>query len=97
MTKFITEMSKKEILESVGGYINTANVYDMDGQGIAKALEKIGFTITDYHDTGRNGIVITREGIKISTNGFVSQEPVKLVVTSLNMVDCGEQEEIYHM
>jgi hypothetical protein len=55
------------------GFIDTDGIlYDLKGDGMAAYLKNIGFTILKNYDTGRNGLVITEEGIKVSTNGYCS-------------------------
>ena len=39
---------------------------------MAEYLMSLGFGIIKYYDTGTNGIVLTQEGIKVSTNGYCS-------------------------
>lgn len=54
-----------------GGYLNTNGIrYDLDGKGMADYLRSIGFEVIQHYDTGRNGIVILKDGIKVSTNGY---------------------------
>lgn len=57
-----------------GDFINTDGIrYDLDGKGMAEYLQSIGFEIISYKDKGTNGEVKTKEGIKASTNGFISK------------------------
>ena len=39
---------------------------------MADYLMSLGIGIIKYYDTGTNGIVLTQEGIKVSTNGYCS-------------------------
>jgi hypothetical protein len=76
------KMTKNEIIEKVqeenkkgriGFYINTDGIIsDLDGKGTSDYLRTLGFKIIKYYDTGKNGIVLTEDGIKVSTNGFCS-------------------------
>ncbi len=60
-------------LKSDGFYINTDNItYDLQGKGMAQYLTSIGFNVIKNFDTGANGIVLTEEGIEVSTNGYCS-------------------------
>lgn len=75
-------LTKEEIIKrtqeehkvgKVGFYINTDGIpYDLDGKGMAEYLKSLGFKILKYYDTGNNGLVLTDDGIKVSTNGFCS-------------------------
>lgn len=69
------EYTKEDIISIAkrknGGYINTDGIsYDLKGDGMAAYLKSKGFTVVKNYDTGRNGLVITAEGIKVSTNGY---------------------------
>ncbi|MBU3173407.1 hypothetical protein [Clostridium estertheticum] len=67
--------TKEDILEKAkrGAYMNTDGLkHDLNGEGIAIFLESIGFNVISYEDLGPNGIVKTKEGIKVSTNGNCS-------------------------
>lgn len=63
----------KNTIAKDGFFINTDGIsYDLEGKGMAQYLATLGFNIIKYYDTGRNGLVLTEEGIKISTNGYCS-------------------------
>lgn len=63
----------KNTIEKDGFFINTDGIfYDLEGKGMAEYLTTIGFKVIKYYDTGRNGVVLTQEGIKVSTNGYCS-------------------------
>lgn len=47
---------------------------DLNGKGIKEWLEKQGIKCIENYDTGRNGLVITEDGHRISTNGYCSME-----------------------
>jgi hypothetical protein len=71
------EEFKKQIIEKAkkenGFFMNTDNIrYDLDGRGMAEYLKSIGFNIIRYFDAGRNGLVLTQEGVQVSTNGHCS-------------------------
>lgn len=54
-----------------GFFLNTDNIrYDLDGAGMAEYLESIGFKVLAFHDMGGNGLVITRDNLTVSTNGY---------------------------
>lgn len=68
-------MNKQEILNCVGTFkLNNDQEFlraslDLNSAGIRKYLESKGFTVLRNYDIGQKGIVITKEGIRISTNG----------------------------
>jgi hypothetical protein len=67
----IIEIAKQQNNGYTGGFMNTDGIlYDLDGKHTAEYLHSLGFEIISYRDTGRNGLVTTKEGIKISTNGY---------------------------
>ena len=45
----------------------------LDGSDVATWLTNQGYRVIAHHDTGRNGIVITEDGYRVSTNGYVSR------------------------
>lgn len=45
----------------------------LDGLDVANWLFKQGYHVVNYYNTGRNGLAITKEGYKVSTNGYVSK------------------------
>lgn len=47
----------------------------LDGSDVAEYMEGIGFTVEDFHDTGRNGLVTLSCGVQISTNGCALRKP----------------------
>lgn len=71
--KLTKEEIIKNAIEKNGFFINTDGIsYDLNGKGMAEYLMSLGFVIIKYYDTGRNGLVLTQEGIKVSTNGYCS-------------------------
>ena len=78
--KFINlcnKLTKEEIIKNTieknGFFINTDGIsYDLNGKGMAEYLMSLGFGIIKYYDAGTHGIVLTREGIEVSTNGYCS-------------------------
>ncbi|WP_035284240.1 MULTISPECIES: hypothetical protein [unclassified Clostridium] len=73
----VNKLTKEQIIEKAkkenGFFINTDNIhYDLDGKRMAEYLKSIGFNIIRHFDTGRNGLVLTQEGIQVSTNGHCS-------------------------
>lgn len=57
--------------ERDGFFLNTDGIrYDLDGAGMAEYLQSIGFKVLTWHDMGGNGLVITRDNITVSTNGY---------------------------
>ena len=65
--QFIMDLSTK------GGFIDTDNIrFSLDGEGMAEHLEELGFEVERYYDNRRSGVVETREGIKVYTNGYVT-------------------------
>jgi len=71
-----TKYTKQDILDLANegtSFMNTSGIrYDLDGKGMAEYLTSLGFEIIEYSDTGYNGLVICKEGIQVSTNGFCS-------------------------
>ncbi len=45
----------------------------LSGKCVANWLESIGETVTEFRDTGSNGLAITASGFAVSTNGYVSR------------------------
>ena len=71
--KLTKEEIIKNVIEKNGFFINTDGIsYDLNGKSMAEYLMSLGFGIIKYYDTGTNGIVLTQEGIKVSTNGYCS-------------------------
>lgn len=74
-------LTKEQIIEKanteyLGFFLDTDGIrYDLDGLGMAVYLKSIGFNVTRNYDARTNGFVITSDGVKVSTNGFVS--PIK--------------------
>jgi hypothetical protein len=73
------KLNKNQIIEKAikenGFFMNTDGVkLDLDGKGLGEYLTKIGFEVIKYYDTGSNGIVLTKENIKVSTNGYVRHQ-----------------------
>lgn len=67
-------MKKQDVINSVGGYINTDGIpYDLDGEGMSNYLKGLGFQIELNYNSGSHGVVITAEGISVSTSGYVSR------------------------
>lgn len=67
--------TKIDIIETAkkGDFINTDGIrYDLDGKGMAEYLKSLGFEIISHKDKGTHGEIKTKEGIKLSTNGFCS-------------------------
>jgi hypothetical protein len=65
------DMSKFEgtfKLHAEEGFVEAS--LDMNGAGIRKWLEDRGVECIDNRDTGRNGLVLTKSGFFVSTNGF---------------------------
>jgi len=74
-----TKYTKQNILDlaqlgSEGtSFIDTDGIsYDLDGKGMAEYLTSLGFEVIKHYDNGHNGLVICKEGIQVSTNGFCS-------------------------
>ena len=62
--------------DKVGSFIDTDGIENfnaLDGSGVAAWLKSQGYTVVKHYDTGRNGIAITADGYKVSTNGYVSK------------------------
>lgn len=82
----------KNTIEKNGFFINTDNIpFDLDGKGMAEYLKSIGFNIIRYFDTGRNGLVLTQEGIQVSTNGYCS---IRLNIKFINKFDSSDYKLI---
>jgi hypothetical protein len=45
----------------------------LDGSDVAAWLERQGYMVVSYRDTGRNGLAITECGFAVSTNGYVTK------------------------
>ena len=74
-----TKYTKQNILDLAKlanegtSFMDTSGIrYDLDGKGMAEYLTGLGFEVIKYYDTGCNGLVICKEGIQVSTNGFCS-------------------------
>lgn len=48
--------------------------YDLDGSEAKRYLESKGFEVISFGDLGTNGYALTKEGIYLSTNGFICLE-----------------------
>lgn len=59
--------------QEVNPGLNHAEFYDMDGGQLRTLLENDGYKIDRNYNTGKCGVVITSEGIHISTSGWVSK------------------------
>ena len=75
--EFGNKLTKEEIITNTksnnGIFINTDGItYNLDGRGMAEYLKSIGFGIIRNYDCGTNGVVLTSEGIRVSTNGYCS-------------------------
>jgi superfamily II DNA helicase RecQ len=49
----------------------------LDGRDTAEWLETNGYKVIRYYDTGRNGLVELSNGLRVSTNGYVSKGSAK--------------------
>jgi len=72
-----TKYTKQDILDLAKdeerSFMDTNGIcYDLEGKGMAEYLTGLGFEVIKYYDTGYNGLVICKEGIQVSTNGFCS-------------------------
>lgn len=50
------------------GYVDCA---DLDGTAARRFLEAAGFEVIENGDTGHNGYALTKDGILLSTNGYI--------------------------
>ena len=69
-------MKPDTLAEFVGRHIPQTGAtcfLSLDGSDVAAWLTSNGYTVTDHHDTGRNGVAITACGYRVSTNGYVSR------------------------
>lgn len=64
--------TKEDVIKKAGSFLDLDGVcrFSTNGAPLAEWLEEIGFTIIDHRDTGTCGLVCTKEGIKVSTNGY---------------------------
>lgn len=74
--KRVGKLTKKDLNEVAkkGEYIydlDYKEFADRDGTEARRYLESKGFKVIKNYDTGRNGLAITKCGIKLSTNGFI--------------------------
>ena len=44
----------------------------LDGSDVVKWLCEQGYDVAKHYDTGRNGLAVTKCGVRVSTNGHVS-------------------------
>lgn len=51
-----------------------ARFHTLDGSCVAAYLSMIGYEVVKNEDTGRNGLAVTKEGYRVSTNGYVSKD-----------------------
>lgn len=51
-----------------------ARFHTLDGSCVAAYLSMIGYEVIKNEDTGRNGLAVTKEGYRVSTNGYVSKD-----------------------
>lgn len=91
--------TKQEIIERAkevnGFFINTDGIaQDLNGCSMAKYLEALGFRVTKYYDKGANGLVLTEEGITVSTNGhcvLINSDIINKYEIALKKADCFEK------
>lgn len=72
---------KQEILENLkarngAGYFLKDNNYtpfaDLDGAEAKRYLESLGFEVVSNGDVMTHGYALTKEGVYLSTNGYIS-------------------------
>ncbi len=49
------------------------NFRTLDGKDVAQWLERQGYTVIGFYNTGRNGLATTEQGFKVSTSGWVTR------------------------
>lgn len=69
-------MTKINLVSFVGCYLPHSvsdRFIDADGRDIAEWMEREGYSFTEHGDAGRFGFAITKDGIRVTTNGYVSR------------------------
>lgn len=59
---------KDSFVDNLEGFPSTQKT--LDGKCVAEWLTSIGFTVTKHEDVGTNAWVYTKEGVRVSSNGY---------------------------